>query len=391
MKRNNRVDLSSFFDTNTIYVTEADMIQEKNNARSDKRYSVAVVGATGVVGTKTIDILVERGFPLGDCIAVASERQFAKSMMFGDRKVDLLKISDVDFSKYDLTFLCVPDAVAKKHIDQIIDAGSVVIDKSASFRLDPKVPLIVPEVNGDMLEKGAHKGIVAGPNCIAAPLCVVLKALSSISPIKRAVISTYQSISGAGLQALETFFKQSKNVIVGSEWSGENGGEDPDGSDGIFPEPAAFNVIPSIGGIDSEGFSGEEKKVADEVRKILKSDVKIAITCVRVPTFIGHCMSIACEFEEAMSDSEAFEALNDFEGIVTIDRRDGDGIFITPRKVEGEDAVFVSRVRRDYSTKNGLLLWVASDNLRKGAALNSVQIAEEMIRIDPTLDRFRKH
>lgn len=358
----------------------------ERNHHCGRKYNVAVVGATGLVGTNTMSILAERGFPLADCVAVASDRQFTKSTTFGDRKVDLLKISDVDFSKYDLTFLCVPDAVARKYIDKITDAGSVVIDKSACFRLDPKVPLIVPEVNGEMLNKGASMGIVAGPNCVAAPLCVVLKALSAIAPIKRAVVSTYQSVSGAGLRALEEFFHQSKNVIVGSSWSAEGAASNGE----VFATPMAFNVIPSIGGIDSEGFSGEEKKVVDELRKILRFDTKIAVTCVRVPVFIGHCMSVACEFGGPVTDSDAFEAFNDFEGIVTIDRREGDGVFITPKEVEGEDAVFVSRIRRDYSTKNGLLLWIGSDNLRKGAALNSVQIAEKMIEIDPSLDKFRK-
>lgn len=355
----------------------------QGNPDRNRKYSVAIVGATGLVGTKTMSILSERGFPVGDCVAVASDRQFAKTTMFGERKVDLLKISEVDFSKYDLTFLCVPDVITQKYAKHIADSGSVIIDKSALFRLDPKVPLIVPEVNGDMLNKGAPLGIVAGPNCVAAPLCVVLKALSSIAPIKRAVVSTYQSISGAGLRSLEDFFNQSKRVIVGSSCGVEEDQEDSAVS-------TAFNVIPSIGGIDSEGSCGEEKKITDEVRKVLKSDIKIAVTCVRVPVFIGHCMSVACEFDGSVTDSAAFDALNDFEGIVTVDRREGSGIFITPREVEGEDAVFVSRVRKDYSTKNGLLLWVGSDNLRKGAALNSVQIAEKMIEIDPTLNKFRK-
>lgn len=373
-------------------LTGSKMTQEnflkKDCFRNDKgkKYNVAVVGATGLVGTKTMNILIEREFPVADCVAVASEHQFRKTTMFGNKKVDLLRFNEVDFSKYDLTFLCVPDAIARKYANQIAESGSVVIDKSACFRLNPKVPLIVPEVNGHVLANGASLGIVSGPNCVAVPLCVVINSLSSISPVKRIVLSTYQSVSGAGLSSLRDFLTQSKGLIEGIESNSENNLESS-------CESTAFNVIPSIGGIDSEGFSGEEKKISDETRKVLRSNIKVAVTCVRVPTFVGHCMSVACEFEGPVSDTEVFEMLSDSENIVTIDRRSengGNGVFITPRKSEGEDAIFVSRIRKDCSIKNGILLWIVCDNLRKGAALNSVQIAEDMIGVDPSLNKFRK-
>lgn len=358
------------------------MNQESGN-NTRKKYNVAIVGATGLVGRKTGEILVERNFPLRDCVAIASDRQYLKSASFGDMTVPLKKIDEVDFSKYDITFLCVPDSVSQKYAERIANCGSVVIDKSAHFRLDPRVPLIVPEINKDLLAKGASLGIVAGPNCIAGPLCIALKPLSVISPIKRVVVSTYQSVSGAGVHALNELYAQTDGIMRGQKQYKEKCAK-------ALPELIGFNVIPSIGSIDSEGFSNEEKKICDETRKILKSGIKMTVTCVRVPVFVGHCMSITCEFEETVTEEQAFEAFNNSEGVVTLDRRSGEGTFITPLYVEGEDAVFVSRIRKDYSVKSGLMLWIAADNLRKGAALNSVQIAEEMVKMDSDLKKWKK-
>ena len=344
-----------------------------------KEYNVAIVGATGSTGSKTMEILAERKFPVANIIPIASNRFSGREVSFKNSSIKVRTFENADFSDVDLTFFCAGNAVSRKYAGQVADSGSVIIDKSSYFRLDSKVPLIVPEVNAKALKKGAPLGIISTPNCVAVPLTIVLKALSEVSAIKRVVVSTYQSVSGAGRRGIDELYNQSKTIMSAGTPTPE-----------VFPKQIAYNVIPSIGDITALGTCDEEEKVASEIRKILRSDVKIAVTCVRVPTFIGHCMSLACEFAKPVSEHDAFDAFDNFEGIVTLDRREDNGVFATPIDVQGEDGVFVSRVRKDYSTKNGLMLWIACDNLRKGAALNSVQIAEELIAEDPQLKMFRK-
>lgn len=344
-----------------------------------KEYNVAIVGATGSTGGKTIDILAERKFPVANLIPIASNRFSGREVSFRNKSIKVATFENVDFSDIDLAFFCAGNTVTRKYAEQVTDCGSVIIDKSSYFRLNSKVPLIIPEINAKALKKGAPLGIISTPNCIVVPLAMTLKALSEISPIKRVVVSTYQSVSGAGRRAIDELFKQAKTIIAA-------GSPIPE----VFQKQIAYNVIPAIGDIGTLGACDEEEKISTEICKILKSDIKVAVTCVRVPTFIGHCLSLACEFAKPITEDDAFEAFDNFEGIVTLDRRDGAGVFATPIDVQGEDGVYVSRIRRDYSVKNGLMLWVACDNLRKGAALNSVQIAEEMIAEDLNLTMFKK-
>lgn len=347
--------------------------------RYTKEYSVAIVGATGSTGSKTIEILAERKFPVANLIPIASNRFMGREVSFRNKSMKVNTMDSVDFADVDLAFFCAGNAVSRKYADFVTGKGCVIIDKSSYFRLNSKVPLVIPEVNANVLKKGASLGIVSTPNCVVTPLAMVLKALSEVSAVKRVVVSTYQSVSGAGRRAIDELFNQTKTIISAGTPSSE-----------IFSKQIAYNVLPVIGDLNALGVSDEEEKIGSEICKLLKSDVKVAVTCVRVPTFIGHCMSVACEFVKPVTEDDAYDAFDSFEGIVTLDRRDGNGVFATPIDIQGEDGVFVSRVRRDYTTKNGLMLWIACDNLRKGAALNSVQIAEEMVAEDPQLNSFRK-
>ncbi len=345
--------------------------------RNSRKYNVAVIGATGNAGNNTLKILDERDFPVENIFAVASERSVGKRVSFKKQNLEVQSFSSVDFSKVDLAIFCAGSKFSQKNAKSVAEAGCTIIDKSSYFRLNPKVPLIVPEVNGRSLSKGAPLGIISTPNCVAVPLSMTLKALTSVAPIKRAVVSTYQAVSGAGKAASDELYNQTKSVISSGEVVSD-----------VFSKQIAFNVIPSIGNFYGSGVSEEEDKISSEICKILKTDVKIAVTCVRVPVFIGHGMSVACEFTKEISDEMAYQAFDDFEGILTLDRRD-ENVVATPLDSQGEDAVFVSRVRKDCTTKNGLMFWAVADNLRKGAALNSVQIAELMIDIDPKLKSFK--
>lgn len=345
--------------------------------RNSKRYNVAVVGATGNAGNNTLRILAERDFPVEKIFAVASEKSVGKKVSFKKQNLEVQSFSSVDFSKVDLAIFCAGSKFSQRHAKEVAEAGCTIIDKGSYFRLNPKVPLVVPEVNAKSLSKGAPLGIISTPNCVAVPLAMTLKALSAVAPIKRAVVSTYQAVSGAGKAANDELYNQTKSVIASGEIIND-----------VFSKQIAFNVIPSIGNLYGSGVSDEEDKISSEICKILKTDVKIAVTCVRVPVFIGHGMSVVCEFTKEVSDEMAYQAFDDFDGILTLDRRD-ENIVATPLDAQGEDAVFVSRVRKDFTTKNGLMFWAVTDNLRKGAALNSVQIAELLIDIDPKLRSFK--
>lgn len=343
-----------------------------------RNYNIAVIGATGNAGMTTLQILEERKFPIDTIVAVASERSIGKLVSFKGKEIKVQPFVDVDFSKIDIAILCAGSGFSRNNARQITDAGCTIIDKTSCFRLNPKVPLIVPEINGESLHKGAPLGIISTPNCVAVPLALTLKALMQISSIRRAVVSTYQSVSGAGKNAVEELYSQTKAVL-------STGPINPT----VFQKQIAFNVIPQIGDTYENGVTDEEDKISSEVCKILKCAVKVAVTCVRVPSFIGHGMSVACEFAKPITEKDAYDAFNNSDGIVTLDRRNDSIGVATPIDVQGEDCVYVSRVRLDDTIKNGLLYWVVSDNLRKGAALNSVQIAEEMIRQDPSLKSFK--
>lgn len=346
---------------------------------SEKTYNVAIVGATGNTGAATIEILEDRKFPTANLIPIASKRLSGRKISFRKKTIKVCALEDIDFSEVDLTFFCAGNAVSCKYANQVASSGSVVIDKSSYFRLNPKVPLVIPEVNTVSLMRGILLGIISTPNCIVVPLALTLKALSEVSPIKRVVVSTYQSVSGAGRRAIDELYSQTKAVIAAARPVVE-----------VFPKQIAYNVIPTIGNINEFGYCEEEEKISAEICKILKADIKVAITCVRVPTFIGHCLSLACEFTKPITEEDVFEVFNNANGIVTLDRRK-EGIYATPVDVQGEDAVYVSRIRKDPTVKHGVILWVACDNLRKGAALNSVQIAETLVKDDPSLVKFKKH
>lgn len=344
-----------------------------------KEYNITIIGATGSTGMETLQILEERKIPTAEITLCASANSQGKELSFRNKNIKLVPITEIDFSKQDIAIFCAGTAVSRKYAKEAAKAGCVIIDKTSCFRLDPTVPLVVPEVNGNILEKGSKSGIISTPNCVAVPLSMALKALLKTFKLKRVVVSTYQAVSGAGRKAMDALTNEIKNSFsVNNE-----------PLSGIFPKPIAYNVIPAIGDILSDGFCEEEDKIRSEILKILKSDVKVAITCVRVPTFIGHCMSVACEFNAEISEQNALETLANFEGITVIDRRNTDKAFITPIECQGEDSVFISRIRKDVTIKNGLMFWIACDNLRKGAALNSVQIIERMIEIDPKLRKFR--
>ncbi|MDR2268495.1 MAG: aspartate-semialdehyde dehydrogenase [Holosporaceae bacterium] len=344
-----------------------------------REYNIAIIGATGNAGRKTVQILEERKFPVSSLQLVASEKSAGKIVSFRRENLKVRPFFEIDFSNVQLAFFCVNNALSRKYVPTVTGKGCVVVDKSSYFRLDPKVPLVIPEVNGDMLHKGAPLGVISTPNCVAIPLIMTLKALSQITTLKRAIISTYQSVSGAGRRAMDELYAQTKNLMCAQEFVSE-----------VFQKQIAYNIIPAIGDLLSNGNTEEEEKISSEVCKMLKSDIKVAVTCVRVPVFIGHCLSVACEFKGAVSEKDAFDAFENFDGIVCVDRRDNGGAFVTPIDVQNEDSVYVSRIRRDASVKNGLIYWIASDNLRKGAALNSVQIAEEMIKTAPNLSIFKR-
>lgn len=331
-------------------------------------YTIAVIGATGNVGQEVLNNLVERGFPYKQVHAVASNRSVGQPVSFGEQETLRVQgLEDFDFSKIDLAFFCAGSDVSKVYAPKAAKQGAIVIDKASYFRLDPGVPLVIPEVNGDALkfEKGQ---IITSPNCVALPLVMVLKPLMDKVPIKRVVLSTYQSVSGMGKAAMDELYNQCKGIYVNDIPTPQ-----------VFPKPIAFNVIPLVGHFEASGHTDEETKVMMETRKILGNSFKLAVTCVRVPVFVGHSLSVNIEFEKPMTPVEARRLLSEAPGLFVLDRTSQDS-FLTPVEVAGEDLVAVSRIRQDQSVAHGLDLWIVSDNLRKGAALNAVQIAETLIK-----------
>jgi aspartate-semialdehyde dehydrogenase len=335
-------------------------------------YNVAVVGATGNVGREMLKIIEERGFPVKDVHAIASRRSVGTAVSFGDKTLKCKDLETFDFSTVDFVIMSAGGDVSKEWSPKIGKTGALVIDNSSAFRYDPECPLVVPEVNGHVLEpymkRTERKNIIANPNCSTAQLVVALKPLHDHAKIKRVVVSTYQSVSGAGKEGMDELWHQTKGKYVPGR----------DVEPKKFSKPIAFNCIPHIDVFMEDGYTKEEWKMKAETMKILDPRIKVTATCVRVPVFIGHSESVNIEFENPISAEEAMEILRKAPGCMVIDRREPGG-YITPMESAGEDATYISRIREDATVENGLNMWVVSDNLRKGAALNAIQIAEVII------------
>jgi aspartate-semialdehyde dehydrogenase len=327
-------------------------------------YRVAVVGATGNVGREMLNILEEVEFPVDKIHALASRKSIGVQVSFGENNIACEDIEQFDFSKVDLVLMSVSGSFSKEWSPKIGAAGPIVIDNSSAWRMDPDVPLVVPEVNPDDVEWADRKNIIANPNCSTAQLVVALKPLHERARIKRVVVATYQSVSGAGKEGMDELFDQTKNVFV-------LGATPPK----KFPKQIAFNVIPYIGSFLDDGYTDEEAKMWNETHKMIDPEIKLTVTCVRVPVMVGHSEAVNLEFEEALDEDEARDILREAPGLIVIDKREPTG-YITPKEAQGEFPVFVSRIRNDPTVEHGLSLWVVADNLRKGAALNAVQIAQ---------------
>jgi aspartate-semialdehyde dehydrogenase len=330
-------------------------------------YKVAVIGATGNVGRQMLDVLAERQFPVREVVALASNRSLGTEVSFGDKTLKCRRLDTFDFADVDICLMSAGGAVAKEWAPKIAAKGCVVIDNSSAWRYDPDVPLIVPEVNADAVAGFVKKRIIANPNCSTAQLVVALKPLHDHATIRRVVVSTYQSVSGAGKEAMDELFAQTRAVFVSDPLESKK-----------FTKRIAFNVIPHIDVFMEDGFTKEEWKMVVETKKILDPKIKVVATCVRVPVFIGHGEAISIEFRDPISADEARDILREAPGVLVVDRRE-DGGYVTPHEAAGEDATYVSRIREDPTVDSGLVLWCVADNLRKGAALNAVQIAELLI------------
>ena len=331
-------------------------------------YKVAVVGATGNVGREMLKVLEERKFPADEVYAIASRRSLGVEVSYGDRTLKCRDLEQFDFSKVDLCLMSAGSAVSKEWSPRIGAKGCIVIDNSSAWRYDQDVPLVVPEVNADAVSGYAKKNIIANPNCSTAQLVVVLKPLHDAAKIKRVVVATYQSVSGAGKEAMDELWQQTKGMYVpGQEVEPQK-----------FPKQIAFNCIPQIDVFMEDGYTKEEWKMMVETKKILDPKIRLTATCVRVPVFVGHSEAVNIEFERPLSPEEARKILRSAPGIMVVDKREPGG-YVTPVEAAGEFATYVSRIREDATVENGLSLWVVADNLLKGAALNTVQIAETII------------
>ncbi|HZZ88684.1 MAG TPA: aspartate-semialdehyde dehydrogenase [Caulobacteraceae bacterium] len=327
-------------------------------------YRVAVVGATGNVGREMLNILEEVNFPVDKIHAIASRKSIGVEVGWRDGVIKCEDVAQFDFSSVDVVLMSVSGDFSREWSPKIGKAGPLVIDNSSAWRMDADVPLIVPEVNPDAIEMARRKNIIANPNCSTIQLVVALKPLHDAARIKRAVVATYQSVSGAGKKAMDELWNQTKEVFV-------LGPTEPQ----VLPKQIAFNVIPFIGKFLDDGYTDEEHKMWNETHKMLDPDIRLTVTCVRVPVFVGHSEAVHLEFERPLDEAEAREILREAPGVMVVDKRDPTG-YVTPKEIQGEFAVYVSRIRKDPTVKNGLAMWVVGDNLRKGAALNAVQIAE---------------
>ncbi|WP_336277082.1 aspartate-semialdehyde dehydrogenase [Bartonella sp. CB178] len=330
-------------------------------------FKIAVVGATGNVGREMLNILEERNFPAREIVPLASRRSLGQSVSYGEKTLKVKALDAYDFSDTDLCLMSAGGDVSKTYAPKISASGCVVIDNSSTWRYDANVPLIVPEVNAEAIGEFSKRNIIANPNCSTIQLVVALKPLHDAATIKRVVVSTYQSVSGAGKQGMDELFEQSRAVFVADPITSKK-----------FTKRIAFNVIPHIDVFMEDGYTKEEWKLVAETKKILDPRIKLTATAVRVPVFIGHAESVNVEFEKPLEAHEARALLRDAPGCQLVDKRE-DGGYVTPYECTGEDDTFISRVREDITVENGLSFWVVSDNLRKGAALNAIQIAELLV------------
>ncbi len=333
-------------------------------------YRVVVAGATGNVGREMLNILEERQFPLAEVAALASRRSLGTEVSYGDKTLLTKDLETFDFTGWDIALFAVGSEATQKYAPKVAAAGCVVIDNSSFYRYDPDVPLVVPEVNADAVREISKKNIIANPNCSTAQMVVALKPLHDRMPIKRVVVSTYQSVSGAGKDGMDELWDQTKAIYNPTD----------DKSPEKFTKQIAFNVIPHIDEFMEDGSTKEEWKMVAETKKIVDTNIKVTATCVRVPVFVGHSEAINIEFEDFLDEDEARDILREAPGVMVIDKRE-DGGYITPVEATGDYATFISRIRQDSTIDNGINLWCVSDNLRKGAALNAVQIAETLGRL----------
>ena len=330
-------------------------------------FKIAVAGATGNVGREMLNILEERGFPADEVVALASRRSVGTEVSYGDKTLKVKDLATYDFSDTDICLMSAGGNVSKEWSPKIGRQGCVVIDNSSAWRYDQDVPLIVPEVNPDAIDGFTKKNIIANPNCSTAQLVVALKPLHDRARIKRVVVATYQSVSGAGKEGMDELFEQTRAVFVADPISNKK-----------FTKRIAFNVIPHIDVFMDDGSTKEEWKMVAETKKMLDPKIKLTATCVRVPVFIGHSEAVNIEFEKPISADEARDILREAPGCLVVDKRE-DGGYVTPLESAGEDATYISRIREDSTLDNALNMWIVSDNLRKGAALNTIQIAELLL------------
>jgi aspartate-semialdehyde dehydrogenase len=330
-------------------------------------YKVVIVGATGNVGREMLNILAERQFPVDEIAVLASRRSLGTEVSFGDTTLKTRDLDTFDFTGWDIALFAIGSEATRKYAPIAAKAGCVVIDNSSLYRYDSEVPLVVPEVNPEAVDGYARKNIIANPNCSTAQMVVALKPLHDRARIKRVVVSTYQSVSGAGKEGMDELWEQTKSVYNPTS----------DVPPSKFQKEIAFNVIPHIDVFMEDGSTKEEWKMVVETKKIIDASIKVTATCVRVPVFVGHAESINIEFEDFLDEDEARDILREAPGIMVVDKRESGG-YVTPKECVGDYATFISRIRQDGTIENGLNLWCVSDNLRKGAALNAVQIAETL-------------
>ena len=337
----------------------------------NRKYNIAIAGATGNVGREILSILDERDFPIENLYLLASSRSKGKKIIFKDQELIVEDLSEFDFTKAQISLFSPGGSVSAEFATKAAAAGCIVIDNTSYFRMKDDVPLIVPEVNVDALQEffdeNNRSNIIANPNCSTIQMVVALKPLHDAAIINRVVVSTYQAASGAGKDAMDELFDQTKDVYANKPIEKNK-----------FTKQIAFNAIPHIGSFLKNGNTEEEEKMINETKKILDEGIKVSATCVRIPVFIGHSESVNIEFDSPLSENKATELLSNFENISVVDHRKDEG-YVTPVEAAGEDKVYISRIRQDFSVDNGLNLWIVSDNLRKGAALNAVQIAEVLI------------
>ena len=336
-----------------------------------QKYNLAIAGATGNVGREMLQILEQRNFPINKIFCLASARSKGKKLEFNNKEITVEDLAEFDFSKVDIGLFSPGAKVSAEFVPKATSSGCLIIDNTSYFRMKEDVPLIVPEINGNILsdyfKNKKRSNIIANPNCSTIQMVVALKPLHDLSIINRIVVSTYQSVSGKGKEAMEELFEQTKGIYSNKALEKKK-----------FTKQIAFNVIPHIDDFLENGNTKEEQKMVDETKKILDPNIQVVATCVRVPVFIGHSESVNIEFDLPISEEKAKEALNNFDGVSVIDYRKDEG-YVTPVEVVGEDKVYVSRIRKDKTINNGLNIWIVSDNLRKGAALNAVQIAEKIV------------